>query len=308
MLKLINKFTLFASLFSLFGLLFIPLHVFAAPNQDLTWSPAVAQIKLDPGQSHSGSFLIINHGKSTYNFSVYARPYNVSGESYTPNFTPIPGAINVSKWFKFSLGGGSITPGQIEKVNYTVTVPANVEDGGYYAVAFGQTNNPKALIGVTINERVGTIFFIQVGNNFVKKGNVTFWASKFFQEPPLTSNIKVANTGSIYFKTDISYKISDIFGHTKYSLTGQKFIFPQTIRNIDLPWAKSPSFGLFKVSANVGILGNTQYLSSKYVLVMSRTVRIWTTVITVLVIVAFIAFRIGHSRGKKKSSSHHHNN
>lgn len=307
MLMLNNKINKYIVVFGFSVFTFLTLstsHAFAA-SQDLTVSPAVSQIKINPGQTTSGSFLIINQGKATYDFKVYATPYNVSGENYTPNYNPIPGAVDVSKWFSFSLSSANISPGQTEKVNYTITVPSNIQDGGYYAVAFGKTNNPKALIGVTINEAVGSLFFIKVGNNFVQKGSVESWKSNFFQAPPLTSYLKIQNTGSIYFKADFQYKVSDLFGGTKYLLNGQKFIFPQTARQIPLPWKNSPSFGLFKVSGNVTILGSKQYLGNKYVLVMSKAVRIYTIIIVVLIIISYIAFSLGHHRGKKKRISKH---
>ncbi len=286
---------------SLFLVIFIkPLHAFAA-SQDLTISPAVSQIKVNPGQSVSGSFLIINQGDGTYSFNVYATPYNVTGQDYTPDYKAIPGAVDVSSWFKFSIESGSVAPGQTEKVNYTLSVPAGTQDGGYYAVAFGQTNNPKALIGVTINERVGMLFLMQVGDKVVKKGLLQTWQSNFFQSPPLTSNIKIENSGSIYFRANFQYKVSDLFGNTKYLLNGQKFILPQTVRNLSLPWNKSPSFGLFKVSGNVNFLGKNQYLGTKYVLVMSKAVRIYTGIIISLIIVSYIAFSLGRRKRKKQN-------
>jgi hypothetical protein len=289
-----------------FSLLFIliakPTHAFAA-SQDLTISPATSQITVNPGSVSSGSFQIINQGSGTYNFSVYATQYSVIGKDYTPDYNTLPGFPNVSSWFNFSLTKADLGPGQVETVNYVIKVPKTIQDGGYYAVAFAQTNNPKAQVGVTINERVGTLFFMQVGNNVIKKGSITGWQSKFLQKPPLTSTISIKNSGSIYFKTNFQYRVSDLFGNIKYLLKGEKFILPQTIRDLPLPWKGTPSFGFFKVSGNISYLGKTQNLGTKYVIVISSKVRTYMLVTIIVIIVLFIVYSLGKRRPAKKKAT-----
>ena len=301
MKRVLNSKLLLIILFLFVLILVKPDTSYAASSQALTVSPANAQIKLNQGSINSGSFNVINQGSGTYSFKVYATPYSVKGEDYSPDYTPVPGATNISDWFKFSLKNSTASEGQSIQVDYTITVPKNVQDGGYYAVAFAETNNPKASVGVTINERVGMLFFIQVGNNVVKSGLVQSFTSKFLQYPPLTSTVKVANTGSIYYKADFEYRVKDIFGGTKYLLKGQKIILPQTIRKLELPWKNSPAFGLFKVSGNVNFLGNDHLLGTKYVLVMSKTARIISISSAVLVVILFTVIAIIKSKSKRKN-------
>ncbi len=271
-----------------------------AANQTITLSPSSAELKLNQGSVTSGSFQVLNQGIGKFNFKVYPAPYSIKGEDYTPDFEPIAGAINPADWIKFSVANSSVDTGGSVTVNYKITVPKNVQDGGYYLAAFAETDNPKASVGVTINERVGLLLFVQVGNNVVNAGSVVDWKSGFLQKPPLISVAKVENTGSIYLKANYTYKVSDIFGNVKFSVDGQKYIFPQTRRSITFPWKNSPSFGLFKVSANMNFLGSDHKLPTKYVLVMSSAARIYSIIALVVIVVASIIFGFVKKKSRKK--------
>jgi hypothetical protein len=230
---------------------------------------------------------------------VYVTPYRVINEEYDPSFTYIPGATDATKWVKLSSSGGYIQAGQEVTVNYTISIPSTALPGGYYIAVFAQTNFPKAAVGVTLNERVGQIFYMQVAGPAVNRGQIITWKSNFLQYPPLTSELRIENSGSVHFKANIYVAVKDIFGGTKYSLSTLKVVLPQTIRLVNIPWKNSPSFGLFKLSGSVGFLGKNHILSTKYVLVMSRTVRICVLVAFILIVILIIIRAI---RSRKKAA------
>ncbi len=287
----------------LFGaILALPKSVYAA-SQTLAISPTNAQLKLNQGSTNNGTFNIINQGSGTYSFKIYATPFSVKGEDYSPDYTPIPGATNISNWFTFSTDKSTASEGQSIKVNYTIKVPKNTLDGGYYAVAFGETNNPKAAVGVTINQRAGMLFFIQVGENVVKNGSVSSFESKFLQLPPLTSVLRITNAGSIYFRANFKYTVKDMFGDTKLQYNGQKVILPQTTRRLAIPWTNSPTFGLFKVSGTVNFLGKDHALGTKYVLVMSKAARFYSIVAIsgfIILCIVLVVTKKSRSGGKNR--------
>ncbi len=272
----------------------------SAASQVLTISPAIQELKLEPGSVSKGTFNVINQGTEPFSFKVYATPYSVTGEDYTPDYNILPGAPTPITWFKFSVPASVVAPGQSVTESYTVTVPKNIQEGGYYSVGFAETLNPKVQQGVTINERVGTLFFIQVGNNVVKKGDLINWKSKFLQEPPLSSSFKLTNSGSIYYKAEYQYKVSDIFGSTKYYTVGQKVILPQATRKLTIPWRNSPSFGLFKVSGNVKFLDSDHKLSTKYVLIMSKAARLYTFIGFIAAVIIAIVLAVTRRRPGRK--------
>ena len=274
-------------------------HAYAAA-QDITLTPTTTSPIIKPGAVYNGSFQVVNQGKSGYKFLVYSTPYSVSGENYTPDFTVLPTAPNISGWLNFSSPGGYIKPGQTLTIHYTISVPENTQPGGYYAAAFAETQYPKIPNTITLNERVGELFYIEVAGPVVKKGEVLSWQSSLLQKPPLTSTLRLQDSGSIHYPATIHYYVKDILGHNKYSLYTVKELLPQTIRKIPIPWTSTPSIGLFKVSGTVSFLGQNKQLPSKWVLVMSPLVRIITIVFIILLIVLVIVGPRRSTRRKAK--------
>jgi len=260
--------------------------VFAA--QVLTVSPTSTQPVISPGASYTGSMQAINQGSSAYGVTVYAAPYSVNSENYNPDFSPVPGRPNVTSWFHLSVSSGNLNPGQNLPVNYTINVPKNTQPGGYYAVIFANAKLPKSTQGVGINEQVGELFYIQVSGPVKESGSLVSWTSSGFQKPPLSTSIKLENTGGVYYISNIKVVVRDIFGTPKYTLVAQKAVLPQIIREVPIVWNHTPSLGLFKVNGTATIFGKTVNLPTKYVLVTSPAVRENTVIIVVIIIVLLV--------------------
>src|SRR6185312_15683598 len=141
------------SLLTMGGILLSAVPAAAAP-QVLTLTPTSLDRVIQPGTTYNGSFEVLNQGQGGYTFHVYAAPYSVKNEDYTPDFTtPLPGAPNVASWFKFSTANLHVEPGQSSTVNYSITMPANTPPGGYYAAAFAETKLPPKANSIVLNER-----------------------------------------------------------------------------------------------------------------------------------------------------------
>ncbi|HSX05745.1 MAG TPA: hypothetical protein VLF69_04720 [Candidatus Saccharimonadales bacterium] len=271
----------------------------------LTITPATTKPSIKPGASSSGKFQIINQGTGDYPVHIYAAPYTVHGEEYTPDFTPVPGKPNAASWLQFAVTQANILPNQTLDVPYTVTVPAGTAPGGYYAVAFAETKSSgSGHQGVIINERVGEIFYIQVAGKVHQAGKLLSWSSKFWQQPPLSASLRLENDGSLDYASNVTIVVRDIFGRAKYSLNTSKEVLPQTIRHVPISWSGAPPLGLFKVTGTITLPGNiTKGLPTKYVLVMSPLVRI-TGIAVVAILVAYgFGRRLSRMRRSKKTAA-----
>jgi len=284
----------------------------AATNhpQYITISPTSFNLTLNAGSENTGSFTVINQGTTPFKYLIYAEPYSVKGEDYSPIFTPIPGAPKVAQWFSFSASSGYLTPGSDDLIDYKIDVPANTPAGGYYAVAFAQTNNPKAAHGLTTNSRVGSIFYINIPGNVKNSGYVKSWDTKIIQGPPLTTHLTVVDNGAYNFQVKYVYRVSDVFGATKYLQNGAKNLLPYTSRKISIVWPKTPSIGIFKVSGYASVLNKSYPIHTKYVLIMSRTVKVYVIASIVVLLAIFVPFYAGsktqklrQKRKAKKSST-----
>jgi hypothetical protein len=301
-MKLLHRFIL------TLGLIILPLMVFAtsqvhAASQAITMTPTTSSPVINPGGTYKNSFQVINQGQGTYAFQVYTAPYHVSGEDYTPDFSPVPNELPVNNWFSLSNSGSQIDPGQSAKINYTIAVPPKTVPGGYYAVIFAQTQFPKTANSITLNERVGEIFYIEVAGPVTQKGAILAWSSPLLQKPPLSATLRLEDTGGLYYPATIHIKVKDLFGNTKYSLLTIKEVLPQTIRRIDINWTKAPSLGLFKVTGTVSFLNRNHVLATQWVLVMSQSVRLGFIIgfVILLIIIVLRAFRHRKVKLHKKS-------
>jgi hypothetical protein len=292
--------TYLVAVFVVLSAIYFGCHVVYAASEVLTISPTAIKPVINPGTTKTGSFQAINQGQQAYSVIIYAAPYSVKSEAYTPDFSPIPGAPAVASWLHFSQTSGTLQPGQALTIDYLLTVPADTPAGGYYAVAFVETQAPKTATGVIVNEQVGEIFYIQVAGPVNQAGKILTWSSPFFQKPPLTAILRLENNGGLFYFSNITIVVRDIFNTPKFTLVTQKAVLPQTIRRITDTWTKTPSLGFFKITGSATILGHNQILSTKYVLVMSKTVRYVFLVVAGLLILAIIINLILRQKHHKK--------
>ncbi len=287
--------------FTLCAVTFFAKGTASAAPQVLTLTPTSAQIVAKPGGTATGKFQVINPGGEEYAVHLYAAPYTVKTEAYTPDFIPIAGKPNVAAWVHLSTTQGTLSPNQTITVQYHVDVPTGIQPGGYYAVAFAQTQAKAKAGGVVVNERVGEILYIQVSGAVIQSGKLLSWSTPFLQKPPLGSALRLENDGGLHYASDVNVVVSDLFGHAKYTVHTQKEVLPQTIRKISLSWKQAPPLGLFKVSGTASVLGTTQHLPTKYVLVASQTARIVSLIVFSVCLLTLIVWPVfkKHQRRRK---------
>ncbi len=254
------------------GLGAVPVH---AASGGLTISPTSIDKEIAPGSSYNDQILVINQGELDISYHVYATPYSVSGEEYKPYFSPIKGATDITKWFTFKNTGGVLKIGAQDTIPFTVSVPKGTNPGSYYATVFAETED-KGISGVVTRKRVGTVLYIRVAGNAVERGNIDTWSVPWLQRSPFTATVKIANSGSVHFQSDVKVTVSDLFGGPKFTFTRQPKILPQKLRDIPVAWENGSTFGLFKVGGTVTYLGKTEPLPTKYVFIASTGMRILT--------------------------------
>jgi len=136
---------------------------------------------------------------------------------------------------------------------------------------------------------------------------VPLTAAVLLQQAPRSQHGSVTQRVGI---TDISISYNrpvargrDLFGGAKYTLSTEKQILPQTIRRIPVTWDKAPTLGLFKIGGTATVLGKSQTLPTKYVLVMSQTIRIVCLVIVCVVILLLVSRYVLRRQAKRPKVS-----
>lgn len=274
-----------------------PAHA-TAPTQLIAISPSSTEISADPGGSTKGSFDVVNEGTTSFKLSLSAAPYNVQGLNYDPSFTQLPGTVDPSKWIKFnSVTTQDLASKKLLAVDYTVNVPAGTAPGGYYAVIFAQSTSTDTK-GVIPQGRVGNILYISVSGTVKVSGTLSAGKIPFFNiGTPVSMSVIVENDGGLHFQTTVNFAVKDIFGKTVLSKTDNRYVLPQTERQISETWTPNAPIGLYYVerSASLPDVG-TKQLTNRIVIVVQPWVFIALAGLILVIIAGIMLLRLRKRR------------
>lgn len=264
----------------------------AEPYQSITASPSSVKLDVAAGTTTTGSITITNTGQTAYPFTVSASPFSVSGEDYEQSFTPRPDLIDASKWLSFPETSFTAVPREVVPVSYRVKVPADAAPGGYYAAIFAEAKSASSGQAITAHKRVGVLMYFTVAGEAVSGGKLlSFTVPAIHTSAPLTTTMRIENTGNVHFDVDETVEISDVFGNTKARIEETHLVFPGSTRKLEVSWAKAPAFGIFKVTGTISYLGKTQNLPTRYTLMLSSTAFVVMFLAAVAIVVYFFLTR-----------------
>lgn len=283
---------LVAAAFCIFGLAPLAyaadeLDTNAAKYEEITMSPTTQKYEIDAGESYSSSFKVVNNGNTDYTFTVYARPFSVEGEGYATDYSAESARSDAYQWVQFGITESALKPGETADIPYTVRVPQGAGIGGHYAVLFAETQpDEDEAQGSQIvrKKRVGMVLRVNVGGDIRESGSVIESSLPFIHfRAPLTSSLRVRNTGNVDFDVISMINVTDVFGNLKYSATKpDTTVYPDTIRRIEQNWEDVAWLGLYKVDLSATYL-DKEFSRSRYVLVVPR----WFIALIVIALVGW---------------------
>jgi hypothetical protein len=268
------------------SLLIQSVHAATAADQNITVTPSSTALNIAPGSSDMESFDAINEGTNPFEFTVSSVPYYVEGVNYDPHFTQLPGTVNASKWVQFMSPTTQLLKGlKLASIDYTVTVPAGTPAGGYYAVLFAETSPLSTSDGVVSHNRVGDILYITVKGDIKTGGSVTAGSLPLVEiNANVPLSLYVSNTGGTHFLTDTEMGVTSLFGKTIFHASSQRYVLPQTKREITATWTTNTPIGIYQVTRTSTVGGVVETLPVKWILIVQR----WVLASLIIVIVAII--------------------
>jgi hypothetical protein len=278
----------------------VPAHAVTTPSQAITLSPTSTDVAVDPGATASKKLDIINSGSDAFTVKITTSPYYVSGENYDPQFTQLPGTIDASAWVHPSVDTAKVEGMKTLTIPFTIEVPKGTASGGYYAVIFAETSSDNETTGVVSHNRVGDILYITVNGDIKSGGSLTgnpLPSVSFVGSVPLST--KISNTGGTHFITDAIYTVTDLSGNQVFSATTERYVLPQTEREISSTWSPQTLFGVFTVHRSATIAGNTRTLPDEKIIVINPWIFVVIAfIIGLLVAILFNRARRRHSKEK----------
>lgn len=273
-----------------------PVHAQANDATQLTLSPTSTRLEIAPGKTYDGSFTIFNSGKKPISFKVYAAPYQVEDENYKPTFSNSGPRTQISRWVSFEKENYSVQPGKEASVDYTITVPDSIPDGGQYAALFAQTKG-QTEGSITSIKRVGMLLYAHAKGTTQNSGSSTVEPIGFWHSSPTFKVVqKITNDGNTDFDAKVELTVKDLFGNVTYSTDKTSTVLPDTTRRVPLEWKNVPPLGIFTAVSSATVLGETVKTSQ---LVLFTTPTALFAVITLLIlIIAGVVYGIKKRRSK----------
>ncbi len=266
-------------------------------GERITLSPVEKHYKLSAGEVKTDFVKIINDGTEPYTFTVYARPYFVKTEDYTPDFTSEAPNADVYQWIQFEKSSYRLRPGKSVEVPYTIRVPNDTAPGGHYGVIFAETQPQGESEGnaVVRKKRVGAIVYATVKGTFKTEGSAETANIPFFQtRPPLSTSQRITNSGNSDFDAVSTINVYDAFGGKKYQETKTFTILPDTVRKLQMNWENAAWFGLYRAEVTTKYLNKTM-TETGYVLMAP----IWVYAVVVLALGARVWYGFTYNRTQK---------
>ncbi len=256
--------------------------------------------KVEPGETHTGSFKVQNTGNKAYRYTVSIAPFSFKNEQYEQDFDSTSKYTVLTDWVTFANDGGLVEPNEQSEVKYTVKVPKDAP-GGLQSAAIMVTmvnDDEMKQSGVQTVSRAAFPLYMNIGGDTEERGTIieNKIPSLIFNPPLITSSV-VENAGNIYTTATYEVKVYNVFGgkevytNIKEDNNGDmkpdtRVIFPETERYNEVEWTNAPKLGLFRVKQTVKIFDK---VSEKEKLVFICP--IWLILIFVAII-ALIVYKL----------------
>lgn len=225
-----------------FAVLFLPVLFFANTAQALIMSPIRAELTGNPGSTVTGTIKAINSDPTSKTFFSNVQTFEATDETGNPTFRVIKS--DLATWIKIP-DSVTIGPRDSQDVPYTITIPANAEPGGYFAVIF-LTLTPPAPAGqsqVTLNTQIGSLVLLRVNGNIQEGADILEFDAvnhnHWYTSLPISFYFRFQNSGQSWVKPLGDMVVQNFFHHITTIFPAnpnEGNVLPQSIRRFENNW------------------------------------------------------------------------
>jgi hypothetical protein len=276
-----------------------PVHA-ASPLQLLRVSPVIIDISLSPGKTTDYDIKVDNLTDSPLPVSASVENFDVGGTDGSYTFPATSRTDLLKNWISIN-NPDAIIPAKSQKVfHISITVPAQVAVGGYYAMLFFSPLNPRNLTQ-TVIPRIGVLTLANLGVPDPNapagtKVKITEFAfdHDIYAKPPVSWHILVANTSLFTFTAKpILHFTPLLLGKSAEIVMTEKIIFPGKTRiftqTSDTNQVKS---GIYNIKLTTSIGAGQQVYAEKMLIILPLFQIIMILILILTLIFLFIRRRI----------------
>lgn len=231
-MKKIYSLVLFV-LFLVFGM--------SLPAYALTVSPPIIEISADPGSTVTGEIKLFNESDRTQTFFTSFENFEPSDETGTPRF--VGSEDGLATWLSTT---GSVTLAAKEEilVPYTLSIPNEIEPGGYFAATFFGTQPPAIDESqVSIGGRLGVLMLLRVNGDIPEDGGLLEYQTvdnhSFYVMPPVEFEYRFSNNGGDRVVPRGDIEIKNTFGKVRETISAnlqEGSVLPDSARRFKPKW------------------------------------------------------------------------
>jgi hypothetical protein len=210
----------------------------------LTVSPVRVEVSGDPGQTLRGEIELLNEQSEQKTFFSSFENFEPAGDTGAPRFT---GAQNGLATWLATESSVSLAPADRKVVPYTITIPKDVEAGGYFAaIFFGEQDPALAEAGtLSIGGKLGVLILLRVNGDVEENAGLSDFSTtdnkKLFSSTPITFSYKFNNQGGDRVAPLGDIVISNVFGGVTETLKANPSdgnVLPNSSRRFTVLWGE----------------------------------------------------------------------
>lgn len=267
-----------------------------AQEQTLRVSPAIINVTLSPGKTHTHKVTIENRSSMPMPLRATLSDFMTGGEEGGYIFEETKNNPLLS-WITLKETDFILNPQEKKTIDMTITTPRSIPVGGYYGVLFFEPVVQGEQINVTkVNAKVGVLMLANIGvpDANAQKAEILNFSTDFLQEDgTVPFMLRVKNISLNFFSAKPTLTITPLLpfsgGQKQYELE-EKTIFPGNIRR----WTEDTTVqdlqpNIYKAAIEVST-GNGQTTQSEMYFVLLPLLNI-ALLALVLIIIVFLVIK-----------------
>ncbi len=211
-------------------------------------SPARYEISADKGKTVYGEFTVTNDSDSDQIYNTSVENFTAQGETGVPLFKKTN--TDVASWLHVD-SSVSIAKGEKKTLNFSISVPDDVEAGGHFGAIFLYAKPAEGKdISVAIGTKIGMLILLKVNGNIKLGGDIKDFSainpreadarSRFyFTDLPINLSYRFTNSGNDRVNPYGVVVIKNTLGLTSEIISAnpiQGNVLPQSTRKFDIVW------------------------------------------------------------------------
>jgi len=288
---------------------------FSAQAQDVKFYvyPLKLEMPVSPGESLTEEIKILNQGSELLNIRTYVMDYEIDENNEFTFFPPGYESYSAASWISLDKADFSISTGEEETLEVTMTIPEETEPGGHFAIIFfesvGSIEPGKS--GVVVQGRIGTVVLQSSPGEEKEEGYIkSFTIPKYFfpksrsllwgEREPLPWEMVFHNSGNVHLNIENTIDFLNWRGKSVHKTEPQRITtLPNTDRKLKGEWEEMPAIGRFTAICKVAyVQGKLETKTISFYIIPIKTLIIIGIALVLLILLIVFIYKLGQRRAK----------